>query len=200
MVKTYDGSLTREQFLFREMRVTARLVRDGLDEPSIVQQVIGQNLFQYPTEKMIKNKVKVCLRRLNRIRGSEYLTKMLAEGSFLEAKQAALAAMMLDSALLFEFMTHVIAAKYQSGDMTLERKDLNLFFMRLQEQDDSVASWTEQTVSRIKQVIIQCLRETGYISDIKSGILLPVFIPDEFSLALKDIGARALLPVFNSLE
>ena len=199
MAKIYDGSLTREQFLFNEMRITARLAREGLEEPSIVQQVIQQNLFQYPTEKMIKNKVKVCLRRLNRISGSEYLTETLAEGSFLEAKQAALAAMMLDRVLFREFMTHVIGAKYQSGDLTLERKDLNLFFMRLQEQDENVAAWTEQTVSKIKQVIIQCLRETGYIIDIKSGILQPVFIPDGFVLALKDIGAKVLLPAFNSL-
>ena len=47
----YKASLTRRQFLFHEMRVTARLMALGLSDQEIVKQIMNDNLFQYPTEK-----------------------------------------------------------------------------------------------------------------------------------------------------
>ena len=42
-----SGNLTREQFLFYEMRTTARLMKTGLDDAEIVKRIISDNLFQY---------------------------------------------------------------------------------------------------------------------------------------------------------
>ena len=51
-----SGSLTREQFLYYETRTVARLmVDDGLNDKEIVDAIIADNLFQYPTEKSLKN-------------------------------------------------------------------------------------------------------------------------------------------------
>ena len=47
----YKASLTREQFLFYEMRTTAKLVCEGLDDEQVIARVLSDNLFQYPTEK-----------------------------------------------------------------------------------------------------------------------------------------------------
>ena len=49
----YIASLTREPFLFYEMRSTAQLMNEGLSDEMIVKEIIEQNLFQYPTEKTI---------------------------------------------------------------------------------------------------------------------------------------------------
>ena len=46
----YIASLTREPFLFFEMRTTARLMFEGLGDDEIVDQICKENLFQYPTE------------------------------------------------------------------------------------------------------------------------------------------------------
>ena len=48
------GSLTREQFLFFEMRTTAKLMTEGLSDEEIHQRIYEDNLFQFPTEKSIK--------------------------------------------------------------------------------------------------------------------------------------------------
>ena len=45
----YNGGLTREQFLFYEMRTTAKLLNDGYSEPEAVEKIINENLFQYLT-------------------------------------------------------------------------------------------------------------------------------------------------------
>ena len=49
----YIASLTREPFLFYEMRSTAKLMVEGISNDAIVKEIVEQNLFQYPTEKSI---------------------------------------------------------------------------------------------------------------------------------------------------
>ena len=50
---SYKASLTREPFLFYEMRSTAKLMVEGNPDDAIVKEIVEQNLFQYPTEKSI---------------------------------------------------------------------------------------------------------------------------------------------------
>lgn len=90
--------------MFREMRIVAQLYKQGMDTSEIVSSVIEENLFQYPTEREIKGKCRVALRRLGMIADSETLLNDLAEGEPSEARQAALVAMMCDSRLLADFM------------------------------------------------------------------------------------------------
>ena len=60
-----SGSLTREQFLFHETKVVAKLMADeGLSDEEILTRVIDENLFQFPTEKTIKTVAKGCIRRM----------------------------------------------------------------------------------------------------------------------------------------
>ena len=50
----YNGGLTREQFLFYEIRIVARLICEGKSRDEIIEEIAADNLFQYPTERMIK--------------------------------------------------------------------------------------------------------------------------------------------------
>lgn len=195
----YNGSLTREQFMFQEMRVVARLSRDGLKEEEIVDRVTAGNLFQYPTEREISSKCKACLKRIRCIADMPAISEALAEGVLSEAKQAALIAMMCQNRLVAEFMVCLVGEKYRMLDMTISRKDMNIFFQNLSERDETVAGWSANTVAKIKSVLRKCLSEAGYISDTKSEILLPVIISEAFVEDLKHAGHREHLPAFNVL-
>ena len=61
----YIASLTREPFLFYEMRSTAKLMVEGNSDDAIVKEIVEQNLFQYPTEKSITRMAKACIKRLH---------------------------------------------------------------------------------------------------------------------------------------
>ena len=61
----YIASLTREPFLFYEMRSTAKLMAKGNSDDTIVKEIVEQNLFQYPTEKSITRMAKACIKRLH---------------------------------------------------------------------------------------------------------------------------------------
>lgn len=60
----YSGTITREQFLFYEVRTTAKLLNEGLTSDEVADRVVKENLFQYPTEKSVRRMVFACLRRL----------------------------------------------------------------------------------------------------------------------------------------
>ena len=61
----YIASLTREPFLFYEMRLTAKLMAEENSDEAIVKKIVVQNLFQYPTEKSIARMAKACIKRLH---------------------------------------------------------------------------------------------------------------------------------------
>lgn len=196
----YSGALTREQFMFREMRIVARLKREGLTDAEISDRVFDENLFQYPTEREIRGKCRAALKRLSCIVHSAALIEILAEGSLTEAKQAALVAMMAQSRLMAEFMVEIVGGKYRSLDMTLTQKDVRLFFDRLSEKDDGVAGWSPSTVKRIQSMIMNVLRENGYLEKIGSETLCPVLISAEIEQALRNAGFQCFLPAFNVLN
>lgn len=63
--KAFGGVLTREQFLPYEMRIVAGLRTQGASDEQVIVRVKSDNLFQYPTERMVANRATVCLRRLD---------------------------------------------------------------------------------------------------------------------------------------
>lgn len=75
-----SGSLTRAQFLYYEMRTTARLMMEQQSDEEIVRKIISDNLFQYPTEKSLRQMARVCLSRLHGLE-NESLVNAIAQSS-----------------------------------------------------------------------------------------------------------------------
>ena len=194
-----SGNLTREQFLFYEMRTTAKLMITGIDDAQIIERIIADNLFQYPTEKSIKKMASVCVKRLHLLE-DQSLIAAIADMDSYTAKQICLYAMMKQYRIVWDFMITVIGMKYRQQDYTFSRRDINIFFMRLQEQDDTVASWSEDTVKKIESVISRILIENEYIDNGRAKTLNTVLISGVLENAIRESGQEIVLPVFNCLS
>ena len=194
----YSAVLTREQFLFYETRTTARLLQEGLTEEQIVERIVSENLFQFPTERMLRRMAQTCLARLNAL-NDENLVRAIANQPSDVAKQICLYAMMRQYRLVWDFMLTVVGAKYRNLDQSFGRKDLNEFFLRLQEQDDTVASWSDSTVSKLKQVLQKLLVDNEYLDEKGSDHLNPVIICSVLEDAVRADGMEIVLPAFNCL-
>ena len=192
----YIASLTRESFLFYEMRTTAKLLTSGLSNEDVVAQIAAENLFQYPTEKSITRMAKACVKRLQAMEDADLIHAIATQPTEI-AKQICLYAMMKQSRLVWEFMLTVIGEKYRSKDSSFGRIDLNTYFIRLQEQDDTVASWSEGTITKLKQVLAKILVETEYLDDIRADHLNPVYLHPILENAIRSHGDLAVLPAFN---
>ena len=192
-------TLTRDQFLFPEMRITSRLMLQGMSDKEILQKNEEDNLFQYPTTKTIRNITSVCLRRLHTL-DSEKLVDLIANGSSDVAKQTCLYAMIKYYRIVYDFMVGVIGGKYRVKDMSYSRMDMNVLFTRLQEQNEKVANWSDSTIQKNKQVLTRLLVENEYIDSRRSNTLNPVLINLELKEVLKERNEKAILSAFNCFE
>lgn len=194
----YNAAITREQFLFYEMRITAKLLNEGLDKDHVVERIISENLFQYPTERSVRKMALACIRRLEAMEDNTLISAIATQPSSI-AKQICLYAMMRQYRLVWDFMLTVIGDKYQKLDGSFSRMDLNAFFMRLQEQDNWVATWSNSTITKVRQVLAKMLVENEYLDSVDATHLNPVLISSLLENAIREDGQEIALPAFNCL-
>ena len=192
----YNAAITREQFLFYEMRTTAKLVCEGLNKDEVTDRIVKENLFQYPTEKSVRKMASACLRRLDAMEDDSLVQAMASQPSDV-SKQVCLYAMMKQYRLVWDFMITVIGSKYRNLDTSFSKIDLNTYIMRLQEQDDWVATWSDSTVTQVKQVLAKILVENEYLDSLTSDHLNPVLISTVLENAIRSNGDEVALSAFN---
>lgn len=192
----YNAAITREQFLFYEMRTTARLMTSGLSDEDIVFQIVGENLFQYPTEKSVKKMALACVRRLHAMQDDTLVQAIVTQPSDV-SKQICLYAMMKQYRLVWDFMVTVIGEKYRLRDLSFGKINMNGFFLRLQEQDDWVATWSDSTITKVKQVLKKVLVENEYLDNVNAEQLNPVFPHSILENAIRSNNDNIILPAFN---
>lgn len=194
----YNGAITREQFLFYEVRTTARLLCEGLSREEIAERVVKENLFQFPTEKSGRKMALACLRRLDAMEDTQ-LVEAIADQPSEVSRQICLYAMMRQYRLVQDFMLSVIGEKYRVLDSSFGKRDVDLFFRRLQEQDEWVATWSDKTIEKLKQVLRKLLVDNGYLDSPSAARLNPVLISSILENAIRADGLEYLLPAFNCL-
>ncbi len=192
----YNGGLTAEQFLFYEMRIVSKQYLEGKPIEDIVAYIKRDNVFQYPTERKISKLARACHRRIVAL-GNEKLVDDMANAPVQVAKQINLYAMMRYNRLVREFMEGLVGEKYRQQDFSYTKKDMNMFFSRLQEQNDHVAAWSEQTITKLKQVLTKCLIETEMLDSVKETSLNPIFISAELETGIRENHDWTALAAFN---
>ena len=193
---TYNGSLTAEQFLFNEIRIVVKYYEQGKQIDEIVEIIKQDNLFQYPTERQVSRLTRACHKRLVAL-GNENLIRELINAPTAVAKQINLYSMMRYNCLVRDFMINIVGEKYRYQDFSFSRKDLNLFFSRLQEQNDDVADWSDKTITKLKQVLTKCLVEIEMIDGVRSKTLNPFFISEELKNGILENNDLEALAAFN---
>ena len=192
----YNGGLTAEQFLFYEMRIVSKLYVQGKSIVEILEIVKSDNLFQYPTERQVSRLTRACYKRLIAL-DNECLVREIASQPVEAAKQINLYAMMRYNRLVRDFMINLVGEKYRLQDYSLTRKDTNVFFSRLMEQNDDVAKWSEQTITKLKQVLTKCLIETEMLDGVRDTKLNPILISEELENGIRANNDLDALAAFN---
>jgi hypothetical protein len=67
----------------------------------------------------------------------------------------------------------------------------------LQEQNDDVAAWSEQTIMKLKQVLTKCLIETGMLDSVRDTTLNPILISEELETGIRENNDLTALAAFN---
>ena len=195
-----DGAyITREQFLLREMRIACQLHGEGLSDEEVVQRIKDENLIQYPTERMVSNIARVCVKRINAVE-CEPIVSIIASGSPEAAAQANLYAMMCTYPLVRDFMVNEIGRRYAEYDYALGQMEMNAYITRLQSEYQNIAEVSDSTLGKIKQVLRKGLVECGMLSSARSDELVPIFLDFDVREAIEEKGDTAALLAFNVRE
>ena len=195
----YNGGITREQFLFYEMKITAALISKGFSKEEALKKIIEENLYQFPTERTIKIVAQGCFRRLDALENESLVQELATSGAEL-GKQINLYAMMRYNLIVWDFMVTLIGEKYRTQDFSFSIKDMNVFLNRLREQVDGMNSWSDSTMKKIRQVLLKILVECGYLENTKSTELLTVTLFPEVENAIRVNGEQVAFSAFNFFE
>ena len=187
----YSATLTGASFLLYELKQVLKLKKQGLSDVEIKKKVIEANVFEYKFTSSLKRIVPSVMRRADIL--DEQLQEWVLNGPLDVGKIINLYAIMKTDRLFFEFMDEVIREKLEANNYLLEKKDLNVFFVTKAEQDEKMAKWTEQTISKLKQVYMKLLYEAGFLRDKKSGELSRVLLDEEIKHHLTFIGDYVFL-------
>ena len=177
---TYRGSITREQWLANETRTVARLmVRECIaDTAELVQRVTESNLFGYPTEREQRSIARACARRLNVLSDAPstrvQLINLIAEGTPDQLRQTNLYAMARDNRIVWDFLAGLVAHKTKTLDFALTRREIEMFLQGLRQQSDRAATWSDSTMNKIRQVLTQCLEQSGIYNRKTQQISQPI--------------------------
>lgn len=182
----YSAALTGDPFLFYESRQFARLKLSGRNQQQIREEIKSRNLFQYATEKGLAKRINSVQKRVDSL--DKTLLRFLAEKPSATAKVINLYAIMNTNKLMLDFMIEVIGEKFEQGNLVLEKRDLNEFFAAKREQQANIARWSDETVAKLKQVLIRIIFEAGILADRNTGILQRLTLDKDIEKYFRDHG------------
>ncbi|TCO79774.1 DUF1819 family protein [Marinisporobacter balticus] len=161
----YKSTIKSRPYLYKETKKAAILIKQGFTVDEIKNKSIEDNIFQFESESRKKEVASIISTRLKNL--DEFIIDKIVEGNVETSKILVLYSIIKTDRLFFEFMNEVYKEKFLLKDFFLRDKDFNVFFQSKREQSEKVASWTEYTFKKLKQVYVRILFECGLIENQK---------------------------------
>lgn len=161
----YKSTIKSRPYLYKETRKATSLIKQGISLDEIKLKSLEENIFQLESETRKKEVASIIVARLKGL--DKFIIEKIAEGNVETSKILVLYSIVKTDRLFFEFMNEVYKEKLLLRDLFLRDKDFNVFFQSKREQSEKVASWTEITFKKLKQVYVRILFECGLIENQK---------------------------------
>lgn len=198
--KKLEGCMiTREQWLLREMLIVANLRLEGMSAEDVVKKAKAENIFRYRTERSLGSIARTCNKRIAAV-DSNAIVEIVATGLPGAAAQANLYMMMCTYPIVRDFMLSEVARRYAELNLSFNKSDMNAYFTRLEAEFDNIATSSDSTLAKLKQVLRKCLVECGMLEGTRSDILIPICIDPDMKNAIIAKGDLDALSAFNCRE
>lgn len=150
----YEFSLTGSSLRVNEMILFAT-------------KYINQGLLEFKSDKGTTNKrmVSEFKKRIDNLTVSQQ--ELLLNSNFSNQKQLAFLSACKTYSLLRDFVIEVVREKYLIMDFNLSDTDYISFIRRKEINHDELASLTDQTQAKVKQVVFKILEQAGIINNVR---------------------------------
>ena len=196
----YKSTIKSRPYLYKETKKASSLINKGLDVNDIKEKSLEDNIFQLESESRKREVASIITARLKDL--DRQIIYNIENSNIETSKVLVLYAILKTDRLFFEFINEVYKEKILLKDLFIKDKDFNVFFQNKREQSEKVASWSEYTFKKLKQVYIRILFESGLIVNQKGDreIKVPI-IEGEVKDYLYSIGdsiyLNAILGIIN---
>ncbi len=157
-----------------ESRVIAGLMLRGLKGKPFQQAISRENVLQTRSKNTSQGLAKLIRRRLEHL--PEPMLKLVRDGSVIEATHACLAAAIMDSFLLGDFLDLVMRPLYRTFKETLPLSSWRDYLEDCRSRDPDMPRWTDETTSRLRSSVFKTLAEAGYLNNTKDRKLQNVHV------------------------
>lgn len=188
----YKSTIKSRPYLYKETKKAAMLVNSGIGIDKLKEKSIEDNIFQLESEARKKEVASIITARLKVV--DKFIIDKIENSNVETSKVLVLYAIVKTDRLFFEFINEVYKEKILLKDKYIKDKDFILFFESKREQSEKVASWSEYTLKKLKQVYVRILLESGLIANQKGDreIRVPI-IDEEVKKYLYSIGDRVYI-------
>lgn len=170
----YKSTIKSRPYLYKETKKASMLINKGLEVDGIKGKSLEDNIFQLESESRKKEVASIIITRLKSL--DKEIIYDIENSNIETSKILVLYSILKTDRLFFEFMNEVYKEKIILKDLYIRDKDFSVFFQNKKEQSEKVASWSEYTFKKLKQVYIRILFESGLIVNQKGDkeIKLPI--------------------------
>lgn len=188
----YKSTIKSRPYLYKETKKASSLINRGLSIEEIKGKSLEDNIFQLESEARKKEVASIITARLKNL--DEHIIYSIENSNIETSKVLVLYAILKTDRLFFEFINEVYKEKILLKDLFIRDKDFGVFFQNKREQSEKVASWSEYTFKKLKQVYIRILFESGLIANQKGDkeIIVPI-IENEIKEYLYSIGDKVYI-------
>jgi len=168
----YSAGLISKSYWYLESKKTAKYMLDGLNRKEIVELAISDNIYQVESENRSKTIANSIYTRL--ISLPEDILEAIVNTDITTSKILVLISIMKIDRLFFEFMHEVFRNKIITGDLTIEERDLNIFFDEKKIQSEIIDKWVHTTIRSLKSGYLKMITESGLYNYESKEIILPI--------------------------
>lgn len=188
----YKSTIKSRPYLYKETKKASSLINKGLSVEEIKQKSLEDNIFQLESEARKKEVASIITARLKNL--DEHIIYSIENSNIETSKILVLYAILKTDRLFYEFINEVYKEKILLKDLFIRDKDFEIFFQNKREQSEKVASWSEYTFKKLKQVYIRILFESGLIANQKGDREIRVaIIENEIKEYLYSIGDKVYI-------
>lgn len=188
----YKSTIKSRPYLYKEIKKASSLINKGVEIEEIKRLSLEENIFQLESEARKKEVASIIVTRLKGV--DKQIIYRIENSNIETSKLLVLYAILKSDRLFFEFINEVYREKILLKDLFIRDKDFSAFFEIKREQSEKVASWTEYTFKKLKQVYIRILFESGLIANQKGDreIKVPI-IENEVKDYIYSVGDKIYL-------
>ena len=185
--KRYSASAVKVSFWFAEFRKVMQMLDRGYSMSEIRELNLRENIFSASTPLRAKQIFQTVSGRVLALDAN--ISVLFLSSDLATQKLIALVAAMAYDELFFDFVYEVVREKMIMGNDQLTDSDIRVFFKEKQEQDESVARWTDATFVRLARCYKTMLYEAGVINKaVGARKIIPPIVDPQLQGWLEDHG------------